>query len=38
MKVKLFALTLMTGSFLMALGYNCIPNIRIANPLAGLLG
>lgn len=27
MKVKLFALTVMSGSFLMALGISCIPNI-----------
>jgi hypothetical protein len=36
MKVKMFALMLASGSFLMALGLSCIPNIRIANPLAGL--
>jgi hypothetical protein len=38
MKVKLFALMLVSGGLLMALGISCIPNIAIRSPLAGLLG
>lgn len=37
MKKKFFTLALLSGSFLTALGYNCIPNLGVVN-LGGILG
>ncbi len=37
-KVKLFALSLIAGGYVLALGLSCIPNIAIRSPLAGLFG
>lgn len=38
MKKKFFTLAMLSGSFLTALGYNCIPNIVGGLNLGGLLG
>jgi hypothetical protein len=37
-KMKLFALTLVAGGYLLALGLNCLPNIGIQSPLRTLFG
>jgi len=43
MKRKLLALVVLTGSFVLELGYNCIPNVPnlfsgITDQLGGILG
>ena len=38
MTKKFFTLALVSGSFLTALGLNCIPNLGTAFNLGGLLG